>query len=207
MLLSLLLLVLLSPFSVLVLLIQSVTCPSETDNNSEDQRRLDECHVVPRGYVTTLCGAAAMQYLSQQIILWQHEGLRKYISHFVDMEKSRPYSNLTRLIVVKSATVVATLILAFFPQRLQALDILLIVLAITLVQGLAQTIENMIVHVAQLEAKKMRRHRRPLYDRAIHEGLKRLGLSKREESESDEHLREESDVQNTRESGSCEIAP
>ena len=148
-----------------------------------------------------------MQYLSQQIILWQHEGLHKYISHFVDMEKRRPYSILIRLVFIKSATVVATLVLAFFPQRLQALDILLIVLAITLVQGLTQTIENMIVHVAKLEAKKMRRHRRPLYDRAIHEGLKRLGLSKREVPEPDAPMRGESTEENKGVSGNSGVVP
>ena len=43
--------------------------------------------------------------------------------------------------------------------------------------------ENMVVHVGQLEAKRLkknkdRKHRRPLYRRALHRSKKRLGLKK-----------------------------
>jgi hypothetical protein len=154
-----------------------LNCPDE-ESHGDEYRRLEYCSDVPRAYVTTLCGASIVQYISQQVMLPQHEGFSVYISHFVDFKKKRPYYIFTRLVAVKIATVFGILALALFPDKLQALDILLIMLAITLVQGLTQTVENMVVHVAQLEAKNKRRHRRPLYERAVHKGWKRLGFKK-----------------------------
>jgi len=107
------------------------------------------CAAPPREFTTLLCGASMVTFLAQQLILPQHEGLDEYLGHFVDHAKVFPHDILVCIVSCKCATVLGTLFLALFPGNLRALEILLIVLFITLAQGLIQAVENMVVHVSR----------------------------------------------------------
>ena len=110
---------------------------------SDDDGKSDYCEAAPSNYVQLVCLSHVAQYLAQQVSLPLHEGAAEYIWHFLNYSQRSVYY----IIGSKCATIVAMLVLAFTDHQLQSHALLLAILAITMVQGLTQTIENMIMHV------------------------------------------------------------
>ena len=146
----------------LSLLISSVSC-SEVDNghfrklaSSSEAKRYVYCDSVPRAYVALPCGASIAQYATQSFfIIPSHEGWNEYLHHFVDPLKKWPYFHLVTFAGVKAATIGATLVVALVPSDLLAHEILLILVVITMIQGLVQAAENMVVHIGQQKNRQI----------------------------------------------------
>ena len=124
----------------LQVVLQSVVCGDNT-YSPETHRFLlsvQECSGVPQENVVLLCGASIVQYITQQIILPQHEGPTEYAAHFVGGEgEQRPHTTLFRLILVKAFTLVALLLLIVVPNKLTAPGLLAVVAAVSEFDALA----------------------------------------------------------------------
>jgi hypothetical protein len=110
---------------------------------SDDDGTSSYCESAPSNYALLVCLSHVAQYLAQQVSLPLHEGAAEYIWHFFNYSQRSVYY----IIGSKCATILAMLVLAFTDHQLKSHALLLAILAITMVQGLTQTIENMIMHV------------------------------------------------------------
>jgi len=115
------------------------------DNSSKSSNSY--CNSVPKEYKTLVCLSLLVQYLSQQVSIPLHEGISEYLRHFMEYSKR----SARFVFAAKAAVVSATLMLNFVPSELNSLEILIVVFFIVVVQGLIQTLENMIVHVRREE--------------------------------------------------------
>jgi hypothetical protein len=120
----------------------------EPGKTTDDGGTAEYCDAAPSKYVHLTCLSHVVQYLAQQLSLPLHEGAANYIWHFFNYSKRSVYY----IIGTKIATVAGMLALAMADHHLRSHELLLAILAITVVQGLTQTLENMIMHVRKQES-------------------------------------------------------
>jgi len=103
------------------------------------------CTHVPLRYSQLLFGAAFTQYVALQWSITLHEGMGDYMKHFYEYSASSAYI----IQGMKLLTLAILLAMVWIPDYvdMQAHELFLVLLAVTIVQGLLQTLENMIVHM------------------------------------------------------------
>jgi hypothetical protein len=97
-------------------------------------------------YVRLLCGASIVTFLSRQVGIPLHEGLAQYLGR----NNRDGRSTIVAINGLKLATILASIALCW-DKGLLSHEVLLIMMAITICQGIAQTFENMVVHVRRVE--------------------------------------------------------